>query len=399
MDAEQRSVFQGIVYYYRENMVNCRYQVTLKDAVDGALLQQALDAARAKAPYYFQKPVWEKKLLHLEPSDAPCPVRQGSAKPEFPDENGFTVALSYEGKVVYFDWFHFLTDGRGIAPFMTMVLQFYCNLRYGTAFANTPIVSSPAYDIEAMMAKYPAPEASESTLQRDVVQTWECKMRRTRVRLTKQSLVDKAVANGVKPFTALAGLLCLALRGYLGKDDIQYSYSADTRKAAGVPDALYNCVCSFQHSVKLGEGTRLADIAPEMDAAVRRTLQPEAMLRQMAQQMSWVYKVDQQKAPLRIKQRVFQMGEYISGVPADFWLSYLGNPLLPATPEIQTYTKDFNVWVPPDGGSMGVEASSLNGVITLCIENKAEMPGLAASLRTAFAKEGIAVLEAVELDT
>ena len=45
MDAEQRSVFQGIVYYYRENMVNCRYQVTLKDAVDGALLQQALDAA------------------------------------------------------------------------------------------------------------------------------------------------------------------------------------------------------------------------------------------------------------------------------------------------------------------------------------------------------------------
>ena len=90
MDAEQRSVFQGIVYYYRENMVNCRYQVTLKDAVDGALLQQALDAARAKAPYYFQKPVWEKKLLHLEPSDAPCPVRQGSAKPEFPDENGFT---------------------------------------------------------------------------------------------------------------------------------------------------------------------------------------------------------------------------------------------------------------------------------------------------------------------
>ena len=40
MDAEQRSVFQGIVYYYRENMVNCRYQVTLKDAVDGAAGQR-----------------------------------------------------------------------------------------------------------------------------------------------------------------------------------------------------------------------------------------------------------------------------------------------------------------------------------------------------------------------
>ena len=93
------------------------------------------------------------------------------------------------------------------------------------------------------------------------------------------------------------------------------------------------------------------------------------------------------------------MGEYIGGTISDFWLSYLGNPLLPATQELQKYTKDFNVWVPPDGGSMGVEASSLNGIITLCIENKAEMPGLAGMIRTAFEKEDITVLEAVDLDT
>ena len=403
MEQAQRSaeyIFQGTMYFFRREKILCRYQFALKDAVDPALLQRALDAALSAAPYYRVQLVQEKREAFLEPNPNPCLVYAGSAQRSIPEEtNGYLFSVSCEGDTVYFDWYHFLMDGRGVSPFLTRILELYCNLRYSTAFANTPIVSSPAYDIEAMMAKYPAPEASESTLQRDVVQTWECKMRRTRVRLTKQSLVDKAVANGVKPFTALAGLLCLALRGYLGKDDIQYSYSADTRKAAGVPDALYNCVCSFQHSVKLGDGTRLADIVPEMDAAVRRALQPEAMLRQMAQQMSWVYKVDQQKAPLRIKQRVFQMGEHISGVPADFWLSYLGNPLLPATPEIQTYTKDFNVWVPPDGGSMGVEASSLNGVITLCIENKAEMPGLAGMIRTAFAKEGIAVLEAVDLDT
>ena len=165
-----------------------------------------------------------------------------------------------------------------------------------------------------------------------------------------------------------------------------------------MPDALYNCVCSFQHSVKLGDGTRLADIAPEMDAAVRRTLQPEAMLRQMAQQMSWVYKVDQQKAPLRIKQRVFQMGEYIGGTISDFWLSYLGNPLMPATPELAQYTTDFGVWVPPEGASVGVEAASLNGKIILCIHNKAPNPGLADLLRKTFENEGVTVLEAADLD-
>ena len=387
------------MYFFRREKILCRYQFALQDAVEPALLQRALEAALSAAPYYRVQLVQEKRSFFLEPNPNPCLVYQGSAQRDIPEEtNGYLFSVSCEGDTVYFDWYHFLMDGHGVSPFLTRILEQYCNLRYGTAFANTPIVCSPAYDIEAMMEKYPPLTATESTMQRDVVQTYEGRMRRTRVRLTKQSLVDRAVENGVKPFTALAGLLSLALRSYLGKDEIQYSYSADTRREAGVPDALYNCVCSFQSGVKMNDDTRLADIVPEMDAEVLRTLQPEAKLCQMTQQMSWVYKVDQQKAPLRIKQRVFQMGEYISGVPADFWLSYLGNPL-PATQELQKYTKDFNVWVPPDGGSMGVEASSLNGIITLCIENKAEMPGLAGMIRTAFEKEDITVLEAVDLDT
>ena len=70
MNAEQRAVFQGIVYYYRENQVLCRYQATLKEAVDPALLQQALDAARPLAEYYFCHVVWEKREARLEPNTA-----------------------------------------------------------------------------------------------------------------------------------------------------------------------------------------------------------------------------------------------------------------------------------------------------------------------------------------
>ena len=274
MDAEQRSVFQGIVYYYRENMVNCRYQVTLKDAVDGALLQQALDAARAKAPYYFQKPVWEKKLLHLEPSDAPCPVRQGSAKPEFPDENGFTVALSYEGKVVYFDWFHFLADGRGVAPFLTMVLQFYCNLRYGTAFEGQTLETDPAYDIEDILAKYPESQVAND-MQRPVVQTFEETPTCCRIRLEKAGLVDAALRCGVKPFSTLTALLCKAVRAYLDKDEVLYSYSTDARDALGAPNALYNCVASFQRKLPLTADAPLAEVAVGVDADLKENLSAE----------------------------------------------------------------------------------------------------------------------------
>ena len=53
MNAEQRSVFQGIVYYYREHTVLCRYELTMKDPVDAELLQQACDEARPLAGYFF----------------------------------------------------------------------------------------------------------------------------------------------------------------------------------------------------------------------------------------------------------------------------------------------------------------------------------------------------------
>jgi hypothetical protein len=54
--------------------------------------------------------------------------------------------------------------------------------------------------------------------------------------------------------------------------------------------------------------------------------------------------------------------------------------------------------VPPDGASVGVEAASLNGKIILCIHNKAPNPGLADILRKTFENEGVAVLEAEDLD-
>ena len=345
MEAAQRSaeyVFQGIMYYFRREKVCPRYQFALKDPVDPALLQQALDAALEAAPYYRVRLVWEKRKAFLEPNPEPCLVYPDSVMREMPEQtNGYFFAVHCAQNTVYFDWFHFIADGHGVSPFLTRILELYCNLRYGTAFANPPIPCSPAYDIAKLVEQYPLQVMDETTMQREVVDTCEEPMHRIRIRFAKKDLVAKGVQNGVKPFCALMGLLCIALGEYLGKDTIQYSYSADTRDAMGAPNARYNCVCSFQDGVTLHEGVRLEELVQQMDAAVKASLTPERKRRKMADQMGWVYKVDQQKAPLRIKQRVFQMGEYISGIPADFWFSYLGNPLMPATPELEAVHHRF----------------------------------------------------------
>ena len=168
MEAAQRSaeyVFQGIMYYFRREKVCPRYQFTLKDPVDPALLQQALDAALEAAPYYR-----EKRKAFLEPNSEPCLVYPDSLMREMPEQtNGYFFAVHCAQNTVYFDWFHFIADGHGVSPFLTRILELYCNLRYGTAFANPPIPCSPAYDIAKLVEQYPLQVMDETTMQREVV--------------------------------------------------------------------------------------------------------------------------------------------------------------------------------------------------------------------------------------
>ena len=193
------------------------------------------------------------------------------------------------------------------------------------------------------------------------------------------------------------GLTCQAAQRYLEKNDLAYSYAADTRAALGVPHALYNCIASFQLPLRLEPQARFHSFAKQLDHEIRESLTPERRLFRMAEQMGWVYQVFRQKAALKIKKRVFQMGEYISGFPADFWVSYIGSPLLPHSPELEAYLTDFQTWVLPDGASLAMEVTSLHGVLTCCIENKVDKPGYLEALRDVMEQEGIRVLEAVQI--
>ena len=362
MNAEQRAVFQGIVYYYRENQVLCRYQATLKETIDPALLQQALDAARPLAEYYFCHVVWEKREARLEPNTAPCRVRQGSTQPKIPEEtNDYLFSLGYEGNTVYLDWFHFLADGRGSAPFFTLLLKLYCNLRSNAGFVCEALASDPPYDVEQLLARYPESQVAND-MQKDVLQIHEGTPHFQRLRLDRQSLVDLAQKEGVKPFSALMGLTCQAAQRYLEKNDLVYSYAADTRAALGVPHALYNCIASFQLLLRLEPQARLHSFAKRLDHEIRESLTPERRLFRMAEQMG-----------------------------------YIGSPLLPHSPELEAYLTDFQTWVLPDGASLAMEVTSLHGVLTCCIENKVDKPGYLEALRDVMEQEGIRVLEAVHI--
>ena len=318
---------------------------------------------------------------------------------EMPEQtNGYFFAVHCAQNTVYFDWFHFIADGHGVSPFLTRILELYCNLRYGTAFANPPIPCSPAYDIAKLVEQYPLQVMDETTMQREVVETCEEPMHRIRIRFAKRIWWPKVCRTASSPSAPLMGLLCIALGEYLGKDTIQYSYSADTRDAMGAPNARYNCVCSFQGGVDLPQGVRLEQLVQKMDSAVKDSLTAERKRRKMADQMGWVYKVDQQKAPCGSSSGC---SRWASTSAASRQISGSAIWAIPSCRQRRSWSS-----TPPilacgcrrTEAPLCVEASTLNGVITLCIENKVPKAGLPEILRQVLEAEGILVLEARALD-
>ena len=393
-------ILQGAMYFYRDKNIYCRYQYTLRDPVDPALLQQAVDAALAEADYFKTKLVQEKREVYLAPNDQPFTVCRDSRLRAMPEETaGYLFNVSCEDRELFFDWFHFIADGHGVSRFLTRILMEYCNRRYGTGFACPPLASAPAYDMEALLAHDPTANA-EGLPEIQPVEVEEGQLRRSMVRLDKQSLVDAALRCQVKPVSALFGLLCLAIQPFIGRDKVEYCYSTDTRQAVGVPDAFYNCVASFRNGVQAGPQVRLADIAAGIDADLRASIDHPRQLAQMAKMMSWVCRVDALKAPLRIKKRVFSMGERMGDFPADFWISYLGDPLDPGRnypAALTDYIQDFAVWVPPDGASVGFEVASFRGQLILCIQDKLGRAGIPQAIRSVMEREGVRVLSAQDL--
>ncbi len=397
MDAAQRAVFQGIVYYYRENQVLCRYQASLRDPVDPVLLQEALDAARPLAEYYFCRVVWEKREAHLEPNDAPCRVRQGSVQPRIPEETeDYLFSLGWEGDTIYLDWFHFLADGRGGSPFFTLLLSLYCNLKYDAGFACGVLASDPPYDVEELLARFPDSQVAND-LQKDVLQISEGTPHFLRLRMDRQSLVDLAVRGGRWAFQRpdgadLSGRPALSGKG---RADLQLRRRYP-RRAGGAqrPVQLHRVLPTVPAS---GAGSPAPRLCPAAGSGHPAEPDPGAPpVPDGGTDGLGLSGVPPESRPEDQKEDLPD-GRVHQRVPRRFLGQLHRQPLLPRSPELEQYLTDFQTWVLPDGASLAMEVTSLHGVLTCCIENKVDRPGYLEALRSVLEQEGVRVLEAVQL--
>ena len=130
----ERIICEGLEFYrdMREHSPTFCIRLDMRDAVDGAILQRAADAALRRYPYYAVRCRAADGAYFLAPCDAPFavhhtqePVPLGGA-----ESGGYLLCVSYWADAIALHVFHGLTDGQGAMEFVRTLLYYYCRERY-----------------------------------------------------------------------------------------------------------------------------------------------------------------------------------------------------------------------------------------------------------------------------
>ena len=132
-----------------------RYIIKMKEDIDGALLEKALNITMTRYPYLKKRIISDEKGYRLADNDLPLVVKE-SDKPMTlcgSESNYHLFALTYYGKDIFFNNVHAIFDGRGRGPVLHTLMYYYCSMRYneevdmpGVWLAGTPVDPAEYFD-------------------------------------------------------------------------------------------------------------------------------------------------------------------------------------------------------------------------------------------------------------
>lgn len=120
--------YDPMFYICSEKMpFGIRIEANLKYETDGDILNQAVNTAIKRYPYFAVKIEEKDGDLITVPNELPIKVFKGTLP--YPlgskEVNGHILALSFSGKTINFYITHVITDGNGFTPFLKTVLYIY----------------------------------------------------------------------------------------------------------------------------------------------------------------------------------------------------------------------------------------------------------------------------------
>ena len=104
-----------------------------RDPVDRDILQRALDTTAALFPFFHVRAVLCGENYVMEEIPEPFLVDAGETAiaPGDPAVQGSLITVGCAGNIIRNDFYHGVTDGRGLMEFQRHLLYYYCLYRYG----------------------------------------------------------------------------------------------------------------------------------------------------------------------------------------------------------------------------------------------------------------------------
>ncbi|MBR5731781.1 MAG: hypothetical protein IKX89_07525 [Firmicutes bacterium] len=138
-----------------------RIAVTLTEAVDPQALRHAAERAAERFPYFAVRLIRRGEEYVLEDNPLPFVISEEGWAAELgsKESNYHLFAFAWDGRRIYMDASHFMTDGNGCFPFLKSLLYYYLSYVHpeesfdlsGIALAGSKILPEEADD-------YPYPD-------------------------------------------------------------------------------------------------------------------------------------------------------------------------------------------------------------------------------------------------
>lgn len=134
-EKKYQPILSGVPFYFGTKnapAATVRYVIKMKDDVDGEILYTAVQAAFERFPYLKKSLVRHGCNRYLVDNPAPIAVIHTSEQVTLnsPQTNNHLIAISWDGRYIYFNNSHGMMDGRGRKYILKALLYHYCSLRY-----------------------------------------------------------------------------------------------------------------------------------------------------------------------------------------------------------------------------------------------------------------------------
>ena len=252
----------GGVFYYL-GPVQVRGIFTFRDKVDRDLLQQAVDRAMPRFPYFCVKAEKRADGFAQVSNDAPFVVweREDPPSPGTAEVNGHLHTFGCWENRLYADFFHGIGDGRGtLLTLVKSVLYYYCRLRYGTELSVPGLITagsepSPG-EYADPLARVPAPErepvlfrrATESFVFPETPMPSGSARRVYTAKVKEEDFMRFTRRTEGSPAVIISLLLCRAIDKIhpVGEKPLVVALPADNRRELGCEKTAQYCQDSFQ---------------------------------------------------------------------------------------------------------------------------------------------------------